>query len=265
MRTRERIYRDGVNSQEGELMDDKVDDEIGEAIDTDSVADEVMLPQSKVNEIVGRTRKQSFEKGRRDMAQEIESQKIDTQQPLAQPPIQQSNAPNIDVDAIKSEIRDSLYAEAKAEHQKEAQEKHALAMNEVARNYFSKMDSGSKKYDDFDDIMKGFDPSKFKELVFLTAQMDDTADIMRELVSNPEKLAVISSLAERDGDFAKKHLEQLSASISANKKALSDNRTVNQPLSQLNPSSSGAGSSEDRKSTRLNSSHIPLSRMPSSA
>ena len=50
-------------------------------------------------------------------------------------------------------------------------------------------------------------------------------------------------------------------------KAASGKKSLESLTSELNKLSGGEGAkgAEDRKSTRLNSSHIPLSRMPSSA
>ena len=200
---------------------------------------EPTLTQTKVNELIGRAKQSAYDKAKREIMEEAaqQAQAIEQEQAQAPAPQQQqaAQAPQVDEEQLYQSIREKLLQEEAA--QKQQQEEYAVKVNKIAQDYFSKMSGGGEMFDDYTEVMKEFDPSQFKELILLTAQMDNTLPIMYELAKNPQNLATLDHYARSGNyDFAQKLLNDLDKSISGNQKAMQDNRTANSPLDRLKPS-----------------------------
>lgn len=204
-----------------------------------AVEEEPMLPQSKVNEIVGRAKQAAYEKAKREAMQELEAN-AQAQLEAQRPEQQMAGQPAYDIDAMTQQIRERLIREAEEQRQREESERYALEMNRIANDYYTKMGKGSELYDDFAEVTKDLNPASFKHLVILAADMDNTAEIMYELSQNPIKMLEIDTLAERDPNLAKRELVRLNKSIDANREALSNNRAASEPLSRMKPSSAAS-------------------------
>ena len=228
-----------MDKQEQNVTDDvdltALDSDTNDATDA---SDEIpTLTQSKVNELIGRTKQAAYIKAKREIMQELEKEA--QQQATQQNAAQNAQAPNsqIDIEKLQAQIHDNLLKEMQAEQERLLAEQQAQQMNQIANDYYTKMAKGREMYDDFDEIMKDFDPRDFKHLVLLATQMDNTVDILRELSINPTRLSDIDSLAIKSPALARRELEKLNKSIVANKDAAASNRQVAEPLSRMKPSS----------------------------
>ncbi|MES2356272.1 MAG: hypothetical protein V4568_18075 [Pseudomonadota bacterium] len=207
------------------------------------VAEEKMLPQSQVNEIVKREKAQVAERVRREM----EAQMAQGSQPQSMGGM--SQAP--DIEALKQQMWDHVKQEAqkmdeleakKAKEAQEAQEREAI--QKTADDFWLRLGAGKDKYSDFEEVMQDFEPHAFPQVAFLSAETGsdgqplDTAGIMYELAKNPTKLTHLNDLAIRSPKMARKEMERLSQSIAKNQKAMQENVNPREPLSQLKSSSS---------------------------
>lgn len=189
-----------------------------------------MLSVEKVNEIVKREKAAALEKGRREAAEQYQSMAGNAAQPS------QGAQPNLNVDEIYNQIRQKFMEDAQREQEEKQQAAYQEEVKNVASSYYSKMNMGKSLYEDFEAVTSDFDPAAFPQLTFLIAGMENTPDIVYELAKNPQKLATIDLLANRDPKVAKKQLQKLAESINANKEALAKNPEISAPLSQLRPS-----------------------------
>lgn len=215
-----------------------------EAPVAEQVVEEKTLPVSRVNEIVKREKLEAAEKARQEVQaeyakkmEELQAQQMQAQQSQAP---SMGGMPGVDAESIKKQVMDQLMAEARQQQEAYQQEQHQKEMERVAGNFFTKMGAGKEMYPDFEEVTGTFNPSSFPQLVFLAAEMENTPDIMYELAKNPQKLATIDYLAQRDPMAAKSMLGKLSDSITQNKQAAENMKSANAPLSRLKSSTVGA-------------------------
>lgn len=156
------------------------------------------------------------------------------------PPQQQ--APQFDVEALKKQITDSMRQEIHTQQQQQEQDAMDAEMKRVAAQYHSKMAGGKELYEDFDKVMGDFDPTTFPNLVYLATNADNTAEIIYDIAQNPNKYVNLGVLAERNPAAAAKEIAKLSQSIKANQQAKAQEKSVNAPLSRMQPSPTGQDS-----------------------
>lgn len=196
---------------------------------------EKTLTVEHVNEIVKREKTLAAEKVRKEMealhAKELEKLRSNT--PVNQGEIQSRE------EEIEQRIMDKLIAKAKEADEHAERIAYQQELQSKADKYFDKMNLGKEKYQDFDEVMTGFNPKDFHEVVFLAADLDNTPDVMYELSKNPFKLATLNHLATRSPEMARRELMKLSQSISTNEQAKANHVTANEPLSSLKSSVTG--------------------------
>lgn len=198
-------------------------------------AEEKLLPQSKVNELIGREKAAAREKARQEMMAEIDQ--LRTGQTQAMGGMQ---AP--DIDDIYSQVADRLRNEIAEAQQQAQQAEHEKFVRNQVESYLQKMEAGSGIADDFKEMTAKFRPEKFRELFFLMNQLPNTAHAVYELTKNPTKLANLHLLAQTDPELAREALETLSKSIDANEQAKANNVQVPAPIGRVTPSLAGADS-----------------------
>jgi hypothetical protein len=189
--------------------------------------------QIQVNDILKKERQKIADKMQRDM-----EAKYQAQQAEQQPAHGLGGMQSVDPERLKQEVRDDLISHIQKLAADEERKQHEAAADQAVNQFFMKLNTGKNKYSDFDEVMKGFEPSAFPQLSILAGQFENTADIMYDLSSNPMKLAQIQVLVERQPDMAKRELEKLSQSISKNQQALQENVSPREPLSRLKSSTS---------------------------
>jgi hypothetical protein len=206
-------------------MHDGETEEVVEVQELAPAPQERTFTQEEVNSLVGRTRQEAAERTRRQMEAQIQKQAEAEKQ--AHP----ENAQEINAEALYQQMQERL-------HQELAQKQFEEKMTQVANDYYSKLDAGKDKYEDFEKVMGDFEEHNFPELVFLVSGLDNAADVMYELSKNPQKLATIDYLARRSEKKARAELNSLSQSITANQQAKAEAtaQTTNSPLDRLQPS-----------------------------
>jgi len=202
---------------------------------------EKLVPQSKVNEIVGKSKEQAYELGKKAALLELQRQ-FD----------QESEQPSVD-DAkplTRSEINRLI---KEREEQKEAlarREAVKMYSDKIGQDLLTKVNTDKAKYEDFEEVTADLDfentsiwfddgknivPNKMLELL---NSVDNPGDVLYEMGKNPEKAGSITSLLNTP-NLAKKALIKLSESIKTNQKATSSKTKVPEPYSQVKPSSTG--------------------------
>jgi hypothetical protein len=193
-------------------------------------AAEKLLPQSQVNDLVGHAKKDAFERGKQAAMAELQSQK--TAQPAAsQPMLQQSMGGMAPVNP--DDIRRMIAEEGAKQAQMQMAQK-------VAHEFTQKITAAKSRYPDMDQALADLDLVNNPHLVHLTNSVDNTADVLHDLWSNPEKIAMLNSLGSNPNLQIRK-IQSLSGSIKANQQA-ANAPTVNEPLSHLKPSPIGLDS-----------------------
>lgn len=198
---------------------------IVEALSSDNTAaTEKMIPQSKVNEIVGAAKKSAYEKAHMDAMSQLKG---------TQSPVESSNngdIKNIVNNQISGYLND-LYQAQQAE----------IAKHEAKKTLESlqvKVDAASKKYDDFEEVTKDIPYASFPNLLSASDAFDNSGDLLYHLGKNPSKFRELASSLSHDNPLravAMKELKNLSDSLKNNETAVRKGSS-REPLGHIRPS-----------------------------
>lgn len=191
-----------------------------------STKTEGFLPQSQVDHIVGKARKDAYAKAKADALAEYQRNPQSSQT---------STSTNIGgMEQVTPERIEQMIQDAS---DKRARETYA---NKVANDFLGKMEAGKSKYADFDDTVNALNLPMAPEIVDWANGLDNTADVVYEIAKNPTKFTTILNLARGGfGTLAQRELQKLSQSIKQNESAADQAKSVNEPLSQIRPSTVG--------------------------
>lgn len=214
-------------------MEDK---EIAATGDFSDAASEKTLTTAQVNDIVKREKARAADRARQEMEALHQEELIKVKAES------KGGTEGFDPEALSNQVYDRLLSEVQKhrdEQEKQAQERF---YEDKANQYHLKMKAGSPNFEDYNEIMGDFKPAEFPNAVMLAAEMENTPEVMYELVKNPSKLLEIDALARTSPAMAKKQLDKLSKSIAENVQAKQSNVNAPAPLSRLKSSSVGADS-----------------------
>jgi len=183
---------------------------------------ERVLTQSEVDKVVGRVKAESYQKGQRDAMMSQGANNASSQQaPMSE-------------DRIRELMRETAN-QATMENAQKAE------IHRLVGEFSNKVIAGKEKYPDIEEKLAEIDIAKMPELVPLANGVDNTADVIYDLASNPYKIAtIISSVRQGLPHLAQQEIRKLSNSIKENQKA-QQNATPKEPLSQLKPSTAIPG------------------------
>lgn len=215
-----------------------IDAEIADTLEPE--VQEKMLPVSRVNELV----KTAKLKGRDAMREEFEQLQQENERLKAnQGSMGGMSAPAFDEQALSQKIKADLMREFQSQRDEQEQLQLQEGLKKTADEFMGKLSGGHELYSDFAEVIEDFNPAAFPQLAILANQTDNTAAIIYELAKNPQKLATIAVLAERDPRAAQSAMNKLSASIKANEQAVAAEKdSPNAPLSKMQSSPVGSGS-----------------------
>ncbi len=200
----------------------------------DQASDEEMIPKSRAEMLI----KKAKLKGRDQMQDELDAIKAENDQ-LKQNQNSGSMggmAAPLSAEQVTKQVLAQLQDQFQQASEARAQEQLQKEAEDIAKAYKSKMDAGKNSYNDFESVMADFNPAAFPNLVYLVNQMDNTHDVMYELMNNPTKLATVVVMSERDPAAAKSMLGKISGSIKANQQAKASEKDVQPPLGRLSSS-----------------------------
>jgi len=192
---------------------------------------ERLFKQQEVNEIVGRVRREAAERNQR--REPPVNAGNDSQAQVASQPLS-----NDDFRRIAAEEAHRLMEKSREDAYRSAQEQEA---QRIADEFFTKLETGKAKYQDFDKVMGEVELKAIPHIVQLANMVDNTPDVMYELASNPTKIAAIQQLIQISPKLAYAEINKLSQSIKANEQA-ANTKLPNKPLSQMRPSATGTDS-----------------------
>lgn len=197
------------------------------AVKNTSQVDEPLLPQSKVDKIVGTRVKEAYEKAKRDAL--VEYQKSSGSQQPAQTSqssmggMQQMTPEQLEQAIMK--VASQMSARSVAE--------------KMAQDFEGKIEVRKKADPEFAKKYEALNIENHPELVMWTNGLDNTAEVIADISENPTKMAQILMLAKSGfPHLAQQELTKLSTSIKANEEAKKQ-PSANEPLDHLKPSNVG--------------------------
>ncbi len=206
-----------------------------EPVVSDGVAEE-SLDKATVSKIVARERAKAYEKGKQEARMEQEQQQAQAPQQQAPQPAMQTFGGMQQAPAMNPEDIQKMIAEHVPQYlQQQAQE---YQQKQFADGFIAKMQAAEKQFPGLEQKLNDIDftsPSTLK-LVQMANNMDNTGEIMNELIENPEKMGTLLNLINEQPRIAQQRLASLSSSISTNRKALEEEKSAHDPIGQLKSS-----------------------------
>lgn len=216
-----------------ELMTD-LQDNPDEPVVSEGVAD-TRLDKATVSKIVARERQKAYDKARQELRMEQESSQQAPQQQAPQAATQTfggiQQAPQMSPEDIQKMI---------AEHvpQYLQQQAHEYNNKQFVEGFVTKMQAAEKQYPGLEAKLNelDFNAPGTQKLVQMANNMENTGDIMNELLENPEKIGSLLNLIHEQPKLAQSRLASLSNSIKTNQTALAEAKSAQDPIGQLKSS-----------------------------
>lgn len=202
---------------------------------SDGVAEDA-LDKATVSKIVARERAKAYEKGKQEARMEQEQQMQQSAQQQAPQAAPQTFGGMPQAQQMNPEDIQKMIAEHVPQYlQQQAAE---YQQKQFADGFISKMQAAEKQFPGLEQKLNDIDftsPSTLK-LVQMANNMDNTGEIMNELIENPEKMGTLLNLINEQPRIAQQRLASLSSSISTNRKALEEEKSAQDPIGQLKSS-----------------------------
>lgn len=199
--------------------------------------EERLYNSKQVSDIVAREREKALEKGRREALMELEQQQ--QAQPLEQMPAQQQAQSQVTQGGMQSLSPEQVQQMMQQELPK-MMEQHVNQMKQeqVVNSFVQKMKAAEEQHPGIEQELNQLnwrDP-RTSALAMMANDMENTGDVMRELLDHPGKFGELLNLVDSQPHLAAKQLYSLSNSIKQNQKAIAENKRAQEPLSQMKPS-----------------------------
>ncbi len=202
-----------------------------------------------VQKVVKRERQKAHDKGylkgKQEALMELQQQQQDAPQQAPQTigGIQQSSPAD-----IQQMISEHLAKKMPEMLQEQANQ---YQVRQTADAFISKMQAAESKYPGISEKLNDLDFSTMAPLVQMANGMDNTADIMNELLENPMKMGNLMTLIYAQPNLAKKTMMSLGESIKQNENAAAKEQQSREPLSQIKSSTNTKLDSNDMSVTDL--------------
>lgn len=214
-----------------------------------------LLPQDKVNDIVGHAKREAYERGRRDSLAEMkiaQDQAAQPQQPQMQQQSMQQPVQAAPPQQMQQQTPQSVQSQSPADIQRmidEHLQKHLVAQQEAAKQqaadaewqstvsqFIGKASPGMQTVPDFKEKVNNLNLENNRHILRLLNTVDNVPQVVEELNQNPSKLVTLDNLCRLNPNQAIMEMQRLSKSINANQAALQQTG-ANEPLSQVKSSS----------------------------
>src|SRR3990167_2446934 len=214
-----------------------------QALSSEPVDEPTPLSRDIVSKIVERERAKAYEKGKQEAIMQLQQQQIPQQQPENGMQQQQQAQPmqgqNIGgMQQMSPADIERLIAEKAPQMLQEQmqQQLHQQRTQQTDDSFVAKMQAAEAKHPGLEAKLNDLDYSTLAPVVQMANELENTGDIMKELVDNPEKMSSIILLSYTQPKLAQKKLMDLSNSIKTNQQALAEEEQARDPTSQLKPS-----------------------------
>jgi len=193
-----------------------------------------MLSKATVSKIVERERQKAFEKGKQEAL--MQSQNEQVAPPVVPEPQQQQAAPSQMGGMQQMSAADIERMIAERTPQLLQDHVNNMRTEQTVNSFVGKMQAAAEKYPELEAKLNDLDYNSMAPLVELANNMENTADIMNELMENPMKMGNVLTLMYAQPKLAQKAMQDLSASIKQNQKAVAQDAQARDPMGQLKPS-----------------------------
>jgi hypothetical protein len=200
--------------------------------------DEMQVPmynKIQVADVVKREKQKAYEKGRLAAMQELQAQQDQSQGQQAQAPSSLGGMQQMSNADIERMIQDKA-TQATQEHIQ--QQLAELKQKQMVDGFVQKMQVAEQQYPGLEQELNqlNYNDPRIHSFIGMVNDMENTGEIMKEVLDNPHKLSQILSDIQNQPYLAMKNLQKLSGSIKQNQAAKVEETQARDPYSQLKPS-----------------------------
>lgn len=220
-----------------EALNESIDASNAETGDNDG--SEKLYNSKQVSAIVKREREKALEKAKREVMMEIQQQAQQQPEAQQQAPVQQQVQGQVGLGGMQQYSQQDVQRMMQ-EQLPQMMEQHVnnMKQEQVVNSFVTKMKAAEEAHPGLENELNQLnwkDP-KTSALAMMANDMENTGDIMRELLDHPSKFGELLNLVDSQPHLAAKQLYSLSNSIKQNQKAVAENKRAQEPLGQMKPS-----------------------------
>lgn len=187
----------------------------------------------QLSDVVRREKAKAYERGKQEALMQLQQEQQAMQQPESAPQ-QAQNFGGIQ-QLSPADIERMIAEKAPQMLQNHVNQ---IQNQQMVDSFVSKMQAAEAKYPGIQEKLNDLDYETVVPLIKMANTMDNTADIMHELMENPMKMGNLMTLMYTQPRMAQKAMMDLSKSIQTNQAALQAEEQARDPMSQLKPSQS---------------------------
>lgn len=187
----------------------------------------------QVADVVKREKQKAFEKGRLAAMQELQAQQQDAPQ--------QASSLGGMTQMSQDDIARMIQEHATRATQEHIQQQLAeMKQQQMINSFVQKMQVAEQQYPGLEQELNqlNYSDPRIHAFIGMVNDMENTGDIMKEVLDNPYKLSQILSDIQDQPYLAQKNLQKLSLSIKQNQQAKAEEAQARDPYTQLKPSTS---------------------------
>lgn len=211
--------------------------DIPEEQDVGVTPEEEMLPKATVSKIVARERAKAYEKAKQEFQMQQEQQtEIQPQQQQAPSQAPQGDFGGMARASSPEEIQKMIEEHVPEYLRQQADKYHS---DQFVESFVTKMQAAEQHYPGLEDKLNelNWNAGGTRSLAKMVNNLDDSGAIMNELVTNPEKMSsLLGLIREEQPKLAMQRLAALGNSIKMNQEALSQQKSAQEPISQVKSS-----------------------------
>jgi hypothetical protein len=196
-----------------------------------------------VKKVVEREKQKAFERGKREALMELEQQQS---MPAEQQQVPQQPAQNVGLGGIK-QLNEADIERMISEKAPQALQQHVqkLQQDQMVNTFVSKMQLAEQQHPGLENELNqlNYSDPRMHAFIGMANQLDNTGDIMKEVLDNPTKMENLLNMAYNQPYQAQKALKSLSDSIKTNQTAKAEEAQARDPMSQIK-SSTTSGNKE---------------------
>ena len=191
-----------------------------------------------VKKVVEREKAKAFERGKREALMELQQQQAPEQQAQTQTQNTMGGIPQLSPAEIERMIAEKA-PEALQQHVQQLQQK------QMVNTFVEKMQLAEQQYPGLEQELNNlnYNDPRMHSFIAMANQMENTGDIMKEVLDNPTKMESLLNMAYNQPYQAQKALKSLSDSIKTNQVAKAEEVRARDPMSQIK-SSTTSGNKE---------------------
>lgn len=211
--------------------------------DAPVIDDDIQKPvfnQRQMQDVVKREQRKAFERGKREAMMELQQQQ---QQVPEQSQAEQAQNIGGIAQLTQEDISRMIAEQAPQALSRHVQE---IQHSNLVNSFVSKMQAAEQKYPGLEADLNSlnYEDPRLTSFIKLANELENTGDIMKEVLDNPTKLETLMNLSYNQPHLARKSLNALNESIKVNQKAEQATQ-AREPMSKVN-SSIGAGMADSQ-------------------